>query len=159
MYEAYLLAQDSPDPSTQNGAVLVSFGPNGEATIIGKACNTFPRGVQSTIERLERPLKYQFVEHAERGAIYDAAQHGYCTEGTTMFVPWYACSDCARAIICAGIKKVVGHKPMMEQTPQHWKESIANAFTMFQEAGVITEFYEGKVGDIQTLFNGQVWRP
>ena len=39
-------------------------------------CNTFPKGVKSSKERLERPLKYFYIEHAERGAVYEAAKLG-----------------------------------------------------------------------------------
>lgn len=164
--EAYRVAKHSPDPSTQNGAIIVQYGdqyPNGY-NIIGSACNTFPEGVQSTPERLERPLKYSYVEHAERGAVYDAAKRGQSTNGATMFVPWFACADCGRAIIRSGIRKVVGHKAMMDKTPPHWKESIEAAMTMLKEAGVILDFYEGVVfGDaangVDLLFNGELWRP
>ncbi|MFX8778102.1 deaminase, partial [Acinetobacter baumannii] len=88
--------------------------------------------------RWERPLKYQFVEHAERNSIFHAAREGSKLAGSTMYCPWYACADCARAIIQAGIKEVVGHQKCFDLTPGHWKESIANAFQMFEEAGVKT---------------------
>lgn len=166
IFQAYLVAEGSPDPSTQNGAIIVSFGEPGENgynkmgyKILGSACNTFPPGVAGGPARLQRPLKYQVVEHAERGAIYDAARRGNCTEGAVMFVPWYACDNCARAIICSGIGRVVGHKGMMDKTPDHWKESIDVAFMMFREAGVQTEFIEGDVGGPELLFNGELWHP
>jgi dCMP deaminase len=49
------------------------------------------------------------MEHAERDAIYKAAFVGMQTEGATLYVPWFACADCARAIIAAGITRVVGN--------------------------------------------------
>jgi len=157
--EAYLQAQNSPDPSTQNGALIVKFGY--ETEIIGRACNTFPPGVEKTPERLVRPLKYQFVEHAERGAIYDAARNGKSTVGATMFVPWAACADCGRAIICAGISKVVVHRRMMDATPDHWKESIKSAMIMLSEAGVVIDYLEtGIINEKYAIrFNESKWVP
>jgi deoxycytidylate deaminase len=80
-------AEKSTDPSTQNGAVLVGL-PCSEWThevndqgqleyVQRKPCrefiasaNFFPQGVQESEERWTRPLKYKFVEHAERNVIY-----------------------------------------------------------------------------------------
>lgn len=85
---AYKEATKSPDPSTQNGAVIV--------TTAGTAadCNRFPERVKITDARLERPLKYNFIEHAERNAIFSAARKQLPLLGATMYVPWFACSDC-----------------------------------------------------------------
>lgn len=143
------------DPSTQNGAVIVEYDNLLEGDwVIGQGANHFPEGVKETKLRWERPLKYAFVEHAERNAIYAAVREGQCTEGATMYCPWYACSDCARAIIQAGIKEVVGHKKCFDLTPEHWKESIANAFLMFEEAGVVTRTIDEEMG-VSIRFNGQ----
>jgi len=164
LLEAYKIAQSSPDPSTQNGAIIVSEAwmlskePDIDL-ILGAACNTFPEGVENKPERLERPLKYAMVEHAERGAVFDAAASGNCTHGSTMFVPWFACADCARSIICSGVRLVIGHKAMMNKTPPHWKESIETAFVMLKEAGVEYELIDGTLGGPELLFNGEVWRP
>lgn len=151
---AYQVATQSPDPSTQNGAVIVST-----TGVVVSACNKFPTRVKSTPERLERPLKYEFIEHAERGAVYEAARLGVSAQGGTMYVPWFACSDCARAIICAGISRVVGHKKMADGTPERWKESIKNALIMLEESGVQTELYDGDIGGVTTLFNGAPFTP
>lgn len=164
LLEAYRMALHSPDPSTQNGAIIVSesWVLSKELDLdlmLGRACNTFPKGVENKPERLERPLKYAMVEHAERGAIYDAALNGHCTKGATMFVPWFACQDCSRAIICSGIKNVIGHKLMMDKTPPHWKESIETAFIMFKEAGIQFELIDGTLNGPEILFNGETWIP
>jgi len=155
LYLAYRKAKESVDLSTQNGAVLVPATREGQ---IITACNTLPTNIKNTPERLERPLKYNFVEHAERGVIFAAAREGVCTKDSTMYVPWFACSDCARAIILAGVKRVVGHKAMMDKTPERWKESIEHAFVMLKEAGIDTHLYEGEVLP-PVKFNGEFWRP
>lgn len=150
---AYREATNSPDLSTQNGAVILS----GDVTIAD--CNRFPDLVKHLPERFERPLKYEFIEHAERNAIYRCARLGVPTAGATMFVPWFACSDCARAIIQAGISHVVGHQRMADETPERWKDSIANAMTMLQEAGVKMTMIPDVLNGPKILFNGKLWTP
>jgi dCMP deaminase len=74
--------------------------------------NGFPRGVDDDVdERHERPAKYLWTEHAERNAIYNAAAIGAATAGCTMYLPWYPCTGCARAIIQSGISEVVCVEP------------------------------------------------
>lgn len=150
---AYREATNSPDLSTQNGAVILS----GDVTIAD--CNRFPDLVKHLPERFERPLKYEFIEHAERNAIYRCARLGVPTAGATMFVPWFACSDCARAIIQAGISHVVGHQRMADEAPERWKDSIANAMTMLQEAGVKMTMIPDVLNGPKILFNGKLWTP
>lgn len=165
LLDAYKVATRSPDPSTQNGAIIpFSVSCTGgmgasQNTWVVEACNTFPEGVKNLPERLQRPLKYNFIEHAERGAILAAARKGFGLYGKTMYVPWFACSDCARAIICSGIRKVVGHQRMMDATPEHWKESIAHAVTMLEEAGVETVMITGVLNGPMIRFNGELWQP
>ena len=75
MLRAYQIAVHSPDPSTQNGAILI----NQKGNIVSEAWNAFPAGVKYSPERWERPLKYKIIEHAERNAIFQAAKHGIKT--------------------------------------------------------------------------------
>src|SRR5271157_1245793 len=68
----------SKDPNTQIGCVIV--GPNHEIRSTGY--NSFPRGIRDDVpERLARPAKYLWIEHAERNAICNAARAGTATEG------------------------------------------------------------------------------
>lgn len=152
--EAYkVAAEKATDPSTQNGAVLVDMYRN-VPRVMAWGANHFPRGVRERPDRWERPLKYNYVEHAERNAIYHACRSGVSTDQLWMFCPWFACSDCARAIIQAGITHVVGHRKPFDLTPPHWKESIAVALGMLDEAGVKTKLVDGTVG-ITLRFNGK----
>ncbi len=147
---AYAVAKHSKDQSTQNGAVLIPAA----SGLVVNACNDIPVGVSDTQERRERPLKYAFTEHAERGCIYLAARHGVKTEGATLYACWLACADCGRAIIGAGIKKVVRHVIPQHAGNERWKESIAAADQMFKEAGVEVEEFTGHLG-VTVLFNGE----
>ena len=58
----------------------------------------------------KRPEKYQWVEHAERNAVYNAARKGIRLEGSIAYLNWEPtpCSDCTRALIQAGIVEIVG---------------------------------------------------
>ena len=65
------VAARSKDPNTQIGCVIV--GPNHEIRSTGY--NSFPRGIRDDVpERLVRPTKYLWIEHAERNAICNAAR-------------------------------------------------------------------------------------
>ena len=144
----------SDDPHTKTGAVLV----NKEGDVIASAANTLPIGVVSR-GRLARPKKYSFIEHAERNVIFAAARQGDCTLGATLYCPWFSCADCARAIIQAGIVRVIGHKQMFDHAGDHWNESIAYGNEMLREAAIETVYYDGSIGGVTNLFQGEHWNP
>lgn len=144
MRHAYECALDSPDPSTQNGALIVDevlVGGHIGFEIRAKGCNTFTKGVKCSPEKLERPLKYSYIEHAERNCIFHAASQGVCLTGKTMICPWAACVDCARAIVQSGISKLVRHKNASDRSPERWIESIALADELLIASGIeVVEF-------------------
>jgi dCMP deaminase len=45
--------------------------------------------------------------HAEMNAILQCSQHGVSTQGATAYITNMSCTNCAKALIAAGIKKVV----------------------------------------------------
>ena len=147
------VAQKSKDTSTKVGAVIV--GPDKEIRSVGY--NGFPRGVIDDIydtrivskiksanlnkqiefieNRNKRPLKYLYMEHAERNAIYNAAREGTHVKGCTIYVNSLPpCCDCARAIIQSGIIKLYY---IDKEIPERWKENCEIALDMLEEAGVI----------------------
>lgn len=133
------IAKRSKDRSTKVGAIIV--GPDKEVRSTGY--NGMPRGVNDEVEdRHERPKKYLYAEHAERNAIFNAARAGISTKGCTLYVtsipePLPICSDCARAIIQAGITQVIVGSLT---APERWKDSVEAAKEMFHESGVIVRF-------------------
>lgn len=132
---AFLVASWSKDPSTKTGAVVV--GPDREIRATGY--NGLVRGVDDNIpERMERPTKYDFFEHAERNAVYNACLTGTPLKGCVLYATHAPCTDCARAIIQAGIKMVVTNKMIIdENTPQGtWRDKLDYSAQMFKEAGV-----------------------
>jgi dCMP deaminase len=160
---AYENARDfSDDPSTHNGAVLVPDGNISNLPCFG--ANHFPQGVEVTPERLaDRDTKLLFMEHAERDAIFTAAIRGISTLNATLYVPWFSCAPCARAIVSAGIARVVGHKQMMDKTPERWVASIKAGDVILDEACVQRIYYDGPIfnatENFQVLFNGEFWTP
>lgn len=152
---AYEEAKSSTDLSTQNGAIVVRDG-----QVIGSGSNHFPKGVAELPHRLIRPEKYKYVVHAETQAIYDAARKGNATEGAEMFSPWAACGECAKAIIQAGITKLVVHKEAIDQSHNQWADSIKLALEMFKEAGVEYVLFSAQYKDgLELLFDGKSWQP
>ena len=157
MREAYQVAlEESTDTSTKNGAVLVDS--DGRVLVGGANAFTNPAMADDPRNR-ERPRKYQVTEHAERAAIYEAARAGIAVSGLTMVCPWACCSDCARGIVLAGIPLVVAHKQAYDMTPERWREEVAVGIEILKGSGVEYMLYDGKIGGVQNLFNGEVWQP
>lgn len=158
--EAYAQAALSPDPSTQNGAVLV----NGRGEIIGRGHNRFAAGVAATPGRLAvRAQKYPRTLHAEEGAIWDAVRDGRNIEGATLYVGWFCCAHCAIAILESGIGKVVGHADHPGVVDQHgqWKALVEIGLGMLDEAGFPREYHSepGGLGCAPIRMNYEYWTP
>jgi dCMP deaminase len=146
----------SKDPSTQLGAVLVKP----HSGVIGWGVNGLPPRISNKEDRWVRPQKYDYIEHAERNVIYKCAERGICSTGLIMYCPWFACTDCARAIIQSGIHAVVGHKEIYKHTNDRWKESTETGISMLNEAGVRTKLWSGNIGNNTCiLVNGQEFHP
>lgn len=155
----YRVAAQSPDPSTQNGAMLIH--PLAGQLFISLACNTFPQGVVPSADRLKRPAKYGYVEHAERRAIYTSARYGFHTSGLTMVAAWAACADCARAIAQAGIVQLVRHSPPADdKVSARWADSIEIGDTILRECGVeIIDVTDPIPEAPPILRDGRLWQP
>ena len=156
--EAYTEARFSPDPSSHVGALVCTI----DGVEVSQACNTFTPGIESTPARLERPLKYDFIEHAERGAIYNlVASGGVMPPDAVMVAPWAACVDCARAIVQSGIRTLVRHNDIMRRSPPRWLESISLADTILEAGGVQIEEVWGPLGrgNAPILHCGEEWTP
>ena len=130
--------QESPDPRTKIGCLIVTP----DESVRCAACNDYPQGtLQGIDERAEAPLKYIWLEHAERNAIYQAARRGLSTEGCTMFVELTPCIECARAIIQAGIIQVVVNQDRCtEYQGAKYSAEHHTAMAMLAEAGIPVRF-------------------
>lgn len=134
---AYALAVSSPDPSTQNGAAV--FDPT--LQIVGSGCNRFPYGVAVTPDLLERPTKYDWIEHAERDALYATLRTG-AHRPHLVVCAWAACPDCARAIVQSGVHVLVRHAA----EGAHWAEAIATGDAILAASGVRVLTVDGPLG-------------
>ena len=153
----------SDDPRTQNGAMLVPLLPGlplvrGHQWPLVLGANRFPEGLQASIrvtpERLDPATKLIYMEHAERNTIYKAAEYCVPTRGATLYCPWFACVDCARAIICSKIVRVVGLRKPRLLTPERWRATIEQADALLEEAHVRVDLLEDEIG-VEILFNGE----
>lgn len=154
---AYWYAKEnSDDRSTQNGAILIDH----TALPITHGTNRFPvASLADNPANHERPRKYAFTEHAERDVIYRCAREGIKTEGLIMVCPWACCAECARAIALAGITKVIVHKQAHDMSPDRWKQAIVEGREILDAKGVGYMLWDGKIGEVTNLFNGEVWYP
>jgi deoxycytidylate deaminase len=97
------IARWSKDPSRGVGAVIVS--PSRQ--IVATGFNGLPRGIEDRPERLERPVKYDLICHAEMNAIIQCARNGVTPVGSTMYTSFAPCVHCTLSIIQSGIVRVV----------------------------------------------------
>lgn len=141
----HIVATWSEDPRKQVGAVIVS----GQQMITGYNC--LPTGIKRGEENCRlnvRELKLKYIEHAERNAIYAAANSGFKLKDSTMYCNWFPCSDCAKGIIQSGIKTLVTTKP---DENSRWYAEMIIAETMFKEANVELKYIEEE--DAKSGFN------
>jgi dCMP deaminase len=87
---------------------------------------------------MERPEKYLWIEHAERNAIYVAARSGIPLEGCRMYLSWFPCVDCARAIVQVGLSELIAIEPAWTTPP--WGEQFVLAQELLEEGGVRVRF-------------------
>lgn len=125
----------SKDPGTKVGCVIER-----NRRILSTGYNGFPASISDDLERyINRDYKLSVTIHAESNAILNAAKNGTRVEGTTLYVTFPPCSQCASAIIQAGVSKIVCPDPM--QAPERWRENFISANNLFHEAGVLVIYY------------------
>ena len=133
MLLAHHLAGWSKEPGRRVGAVIV--GPDNIVRATGY--NGFARGVNDEDPaRRDRASgeKYFWSCHAERNAIYNAARIGVALAGCRIYVPWYPCGECAKAIVQAGIVEVIAYEP--DPDDPRWGAETPKVATMLAEAGL-----------------------
>ncbi len=137
------LHEFSHDPHRQVGAVIVdangrilSEGVNAPPNPLGLSQSDSLRAIEG-----DPDWKYFMLEHAERNAISSALAKGAALHGTTMYASLYPCADCARAIVAAGIKRLV--VPSLggdTERDRKWKSHYLYANEIFRMAGVKVDF-------------------
>lgn len=134
---AYLSSMRSKDPNTQVGACIVSpknkilsMGYNGLP--IGCSDDEFP---WNRVEKDPVLNKYFYTTHSELNAILN--YRGGSLEGSKMYVTLFPCNECAKAIIQAGITKIVYADDKYDDTP-----AVVASKKMLDAAGVEYVKYE-----------------
>lgn len=129
-----VIAKRSDDPNTKLGAIIVS--PNND--IISMGYNGLPRGIEPTKANTTRPTKYAFMCHAESNAILNCVRtHTMIPESSRLYVQMIPCVVCTRAIIQAGIKKVIIGNT--QSSNPKWEDDWKTSKLMLVEAGVSWE--------------------
>lgn len=128
------ISSRSKDPDTQLGCIIAGT----ENNIISTGYNSLPRGIDDAKEeRLERPEKYFWMEHGDRNAIYAVARRTLL--GSTIYLSFMPCMDCARGIVQVGIAEVVFDQDRSDKwvscTPKYGPDQ-ERVVQLFKEAGV-----------------------
>lgn len=128
---AYHIASWSKDRSKKVGSVIV----DNSRRVISLGYNGFPQNINDDIEeRHKKPLKLHYTVHAEANAICTANRSGVKLEGSTIFITFPPCSECAKLIIQNGIKRVVCHP--INSDKSSWVETTSIGKDLLDEAGV-----------------------
>lgn len=107
MGTALLAAQRSKDPKTKVGCCIVDQ----DGVILSTGYNGFPIGISDQFGNWTKEpdeygaIKHDYVVHSEINGILNAS--GKSLKGATIYTTLFPCKECAKAIIQAGIKKVV----------------------------------------------------
>ena len=108
--------------------------------MIATGYNGFPANISDSFERYKnREFKLAAVVHAEKNALFNAAKNGSYTEGCTAYVTWPPCSQCAAALIQAGVVRVICPNP--DTAPERWKDNFLTANSLLYEAGLTVIYY------------------
>jgi dCMP deaminase len=126
------VASWSKDPETQVGCVIVS--PDRRQVTFGY--NGLPKGVADTSERLgDKKTRNRLSVHAELNAILNSRLD---LAGWTLYVTKAPCTQCALAIIQAGVTRVVSPPATQDSS---WYECQLEAEELLAEAGIETVWY------------------
>ena len=124
------IATWSKDPSRGVGAVIVSP----MRQVLATGYNGLPRGFEDQPERLQRPVKYDLIVHAEMNAIIQCARNGISPVGATLYSSFSPCIHCSLSIVQAGINRVVTRA--IEKSDEDWNDSIEKSVVLFEEVGI-----------------------
>jgi dCMP deaminase len=148
--------EESHDPHRRVGVLIVdadgqviTTGTNAPPPQLGFSILDSHKAIESDPE-----WKYFVLEHAERNAINAARDQRLALAGATMYGSLFPCADCARAIVAAGISRLV--VPKLDGDPARdskWLDHYRYAHMILDLAGVRVD-----VGSNEHLGSGQAHR-
>ena len=134
--------EESYDPDRKVGAVIADRS----GQVLATGTNAPPLSLKLTVSesheaiREDRTWKYFMLEHAERNAIFAAYAEGKSMVGATIYSTLFPCADCARAIVAAGLSRLVvlgmTKDPVRDEK---WLEHYRHAERIFARAGVAVD--------------------
>jgi tRNA(Arg) A34 adenosine deaminase TadA len=92
--------------------------------------------VSATIQAGEKRLYASDDHYADW---INAAKNGTKVEGSTLYVNFPPCTQCASSILQAGITQIICPNP--EKAPERWRANFLTANNLFFEAGVQVLYY------------------
>lgn len=123
----------SKDPSTQVGSVITQ-----KRRIVSVGYNGFPEGVNDNELLLaDRVEKYPRMIHSELNAILNAKRS---VEDCTLYCTHTPCDDCAKAIITAGISRIVCKSPNKKTLYQY-----DVGISIMKKLGIFNEYYKSEL--------------
>ena len=137
--------ENSHDPDRKVGVIVT----DGADQVIALGTNAPPMSLKLTIEeshdaiRQDPAWKYFMLEHAERNAIFAAFAKGKSLVGATMYSTLFPCADCARAIVAAGVARLV--VPGLTRDPvrdRKWLDHYRHAERILGMAGVAVDIID-----------------
>ena len=142
---ALLSSLRSKDGNTKVGACIVSD----DHEVLSLGYNGMPLGVSdeeipwagSKENKPYLETKYPYVCHAELNAILNSNHN---LKGSTLYVTLFPCNECTKAVIQAGIKKVVYLSDKYHDT-----DAEVAARRMLDMAKIPYVHYEGRLPDIK----------
>jgi len=157
MKEVYEYAiSNSDDPDTKSGCIVLTK--NNEKL---HGANRIPGYIEAKDWMVEKPLKYEYIEHCERDLIAKSAHFGCCLYESEMYINFKSCMPCARAIINAGIKRVVIHKEGQETYEKLAKENKGgdwheiDSIEFMRSAGIQVDYLSMDFGgEVKARFRG-----
>jgi dCMP deaminase len=139
--------EHSHDPDRKVGAVIIDGA--GQKLAVGANAPPPPLGLTAagSHEAIAHDpnWKYFMLEHAERNAIFAAYNQGKSLVGATMYGTLFPCADCARAIVAAGLSRVVVLG--LDKNPARdakWLEHYRYAECILTMAGIAVEIVDPK---------------
>lgn len=144
---ALLSSKRSKDPNTQIGACIV----NSENKIVGVGYNGAPTGWNDdkfpwTTKGQPIDEKYPYVIHAELNAILNSSMRDL--KGSTLYVSFFPCNECAKSIAQTGIKRIVYLSDKYSET-----DTSRAARRIFDATGVKYELFKPTIDEIILSFD------
>ena len=128
---AQIVAEQSKDPNTQVGAVLVK-----DDSIVITGRNGYCRGAADYSLPRTSPEKYEYFIHAELNAVLNAVRLGRSISGCIVYLTHSPCPNCVRHLWQAGISEYVVSS--LHKTSEGYKDMLDLDVVVKQEPNYFT---------------------